>query len=341
MKKQLFSFIFSSLACSVLLAQETPRYLIDNMYSADASAHVFNNKTYIYPSHDIESEVKEAKDGGHYDMKDYHVFSMDSIKGKVTDHGIALSLADIPWAKKQLWAPDCAYKNDRYYLYFPAKDKNDIFKIGVAVSKTPEGPFKAEKNPIKGSYSIDPTVFKDSDGSFYMYFGGISGGQLQNYKNNKAIAAVVEPAKEENAATPKIAKLAKNMLEYAEEPKDVLILDKEGKPLKVGDGDRRFFEGVWMHLYKEKYYLSYSTGTTHKLCYAIGENPYGPFVFEGEILSPVSGWTTHHSIVEIDKKWYLFYHDTKQSKVNSLRNVKVRLLEYNPDGTIQKMNGQD
>lgn len=341
MKRQLLPIILLIFNWSFLSAQEAPRYLIDNMYSADASAHVFNKKIYIYPSHDIQTDNKEAKNGGHYDMKDYHVFSMDSINGKVKDHGVALNLPDIPWAIKQLWAPDCAFKKGKYYLYFPAKDKNDIFKIGVAVSKTPEGPFKAEKNPIKGSYSIDPAVFKDNDGSFYMYFGGISGGQLQNYRNNKPIPSGAEPGKIENALCPKIVKMADNMLEYAEEPKDVVILDKEGNPLKAGDGERRFFEGVWMHHYNGKYYLSYSTGTTHKLCYAIGKNPYGPFVYEGEILTPVTGWTTHHSIVEIDKKWYLFYHDTKQSKVNYLRNVKVRPLEYNSDGTIQKMNGQD
>lgn len=122
-------------------------------------------------------------------MKDYHVFSRDSIKGKVTNHGIALSLATVPWAKKQLYALECTYKNGRYYLYFPAKDKNYLFKIGVAVSKFLQGPFKAEKNAIKGSCSIDPTVFKDSNSTFYMYFGGSSGCQLQIYKNNKVITS--------------------------------------------------------------------------------------------------------------------------------------------------------
>jgi len=39
--------------------------------------------------------------------------------------------------------------------------------------------------PIKGSYSIDPAVFKDVDGSFYMYFGGVWGGQLQRWDNNE------------------------------------------------------------------------------------------------------------------------------------------------------------
>lgn len=53
-----------------------------------------------------------------------------------------------------------------------------------------------------------------------------------------------------------------------------------------------------MHKYNGKYYFSYSTGDTHRLCYAIGDNPYGPFTYQGVILTPVVGWTTHHAIVE-------------------------------------------
>jgi beta-xylosidase len=82
-------------------------------------------------------------------MKDFHILSMDKIGGKVTDHGVALDLKDVPWASKQLWAPDAAYKNGTYYLFFPAKDQEGIFRIGVATSKKPSGPFKAEKNPSK------------------------------------------------------------------------------------------------------------------------------------------------------------------------------------------------
>jgi len=132
------------------------------------------------------------------------------------------------------------------------------------------------------------------------------------------------------------------MKELAEAPKDVLILDENGNQLKSGDQHRRFFEGIWVHQYHNKYYLSYSTGETHKLVYAIGDNPYGPFTFKGEILTPVVGWTTHHSIVEINKKWYLFYHDSKKSGGKSyLRSLKIRELKYDENGLIQTMNGQD
>ena len=67
-------------------------------------------------------------------------------------------------------------------LFFPAKDYEGIFRIGVAISDKPQGPFTAMKNPIAHSFSIDPAVFKDDDGSYYMYFGGIWGGQLQRWR---------------------------------------------------------------------------------------------------------------------------------------------------------------
>jgi GH43 family beta-xylosidase len=163
---------------------ETSKYLhaplVENIYTADPSAHVFEGKIYIYPSHDIETEVAEDDMGSHFDMKDYHVFSMDKPGSELTDHGVALRLEDVAWASRQLWAPDAATKDGKYYLYFPAKYKQDIFKIGVAVSDRPEGPFTAEPEPIKGTFSMDPAVFQEGN-DYYLLFGGIWGGQLQWY----------------------------------------------------------------------------------------------------------------------------------------------------------------
>lgn len=316
------------------------KYLADHLYTADPSAHVFNGKLYIYPSHDIESGIPENDNGDHFNMQDYHVFSMDDVDGEVTDHGVVLDVKDIPWAGRQLWAPDAAYKNNKYYLYFPLKDQNDIFRIGVAVSDKPEGPFIPEDNPMKGSYSIDPAVLDDEDGNHYMYFGGLWGGQLQRYRNNKAIECGQEPEDNEPALYPLVAKLRDDMLEFDEEPRNLVILDENGEPLKAGDHDRRYFEGPWMHKYNGKYYFSYSTGNTHNICYAIGDNPYGPFTYAGVILTPVVGWTSHHSICEFKGKWYLFFHDAVPSGGKTwLRSIKMIELEYNEDGTIKTIEG--
>ena len=323
------------------MVKKRHKYLVDHIYAADPAVHVFNGKIYIYPSHDVESGVPENDNGDHFNMYDYHIFSMECIDGEVTDHGVALHVDGIPWAGRQLWYSDCAYKDGKYYLYFPLKDRNDIFRIGVAISDQPEGPFKPLDAPMKGSYSIDPCVFRDDDGTFYMYFGGLWGGQLQRYRNNKAIECGHEPADGEPALAARVARLRDDMLEFGEEPRDVVILDENGKPLTAGDHNRRFFEASWMHKYNGKYYFSYSTGNTHRLCYATGDHPYGPFTYQGVILTPVVGWTTHHSIVEFKGKWYLFHHDSGPSGGKAwLRSLKVAELEYNADGSIKTIQGK-
>jgi hypothetical protein len=195
---------------------------------------------------------------------------------------------------------------------------------------------------MKGSFSIDPAVFKDDDGSYYMYFGGIWGGQLQRWHTGQFIGDQPDspvaflPGDDEPALCAKVVKLTDDLLEFAETPADVLILDEDGNPLLQGDTERRFFEASWMHKFNGKYYFSYSTGDTHFICYAIGDNPYGPFTYQGRILEPVVGWTSHHSIAEFEGKWYLFYHDSSLSKgVTHLRSVKIAELQHDENGKIK------
>jgi hypothetical protein len=322
-------------------AQFLTQPLVSEIFTADPSAHVFNGKVYIYPSHDYDSGIPSDDLGNQYAMKDYQVLSMDSIGGAVTVHPVALDIKDVPWASEKMWAPDAAEKGGKYYLYFPVKDKQSTFRIGVAVGDAPEGPFKAQPEAIKNSFSMDPAVFKDDDGKYYMYFGGLWGGQLQHWKTGKHTPQDdSQPANDKPALYPKVALLADDMLEFAEKPKDVKILDENGKPLLSGDHDRRFFEASWVHKYKGNYYFSYSTGDSHFIAYGMGKSPYGPFTYKGAILMPVLGWTNHHSIVEVGGKTYLFYHDTQLSNgVNHLRNVKQPIeLTYNEDGTIKPVD---
>lgn len=310
--------------------------LFTDVFYADPSAHVFNGKLYIYPSHDIENSVKPDDNGSQYAMEDYHVLSIDDFNSACIDNGQALHMKDVPWVKRQMWAPDAAYKNDKYYLYFPAKDKDDIFRIGVATSSSPTGPYTAEKNYIEGSFSIDPAVFTDSDNQSYIYFGGLMGGQLEKWTTGKFNKNAHQPVGSQAALGPKVAQLSDDMLSFKSQPKEISIVDENGKPLIAKDEDRRFFEGVWVHKYNDNYYLSYSTGTTHKIVYAMSKSPTGPFTYKGVILEPVKrGWTTHHSIVQFKDKWYLFYHDATVSGVDNKRSVKYSELEYNSDGTIK------
>ena len=298
-----------SLAVLTQMTSIASEPLFPDLYTADPSAHVYDGRLYVYPSHDPDV----LNEGDFFPMRDYHVFSTDDLETWV-DHGVVFDIDDVPWSESSLWAPDVAEKDGKYYFYFPAKTDDD-FQIGVAVGDRPEGPFIPNPEAIKGSYSIDPCVFKDDDGIYYMYFGGLGGDVIPD--------------------APLIAKMDETMQEFGEAPKLVDILDQSGEKLKREDLDRYFFEGAWLHKYDGKYYLSYSTGSTHFIVYATSDSPYGPFTYQGKLLDPVSGWTTHHSIVEFKGKWYLFYHDSSRSGGETMqRCVKMTELFYTPDGEM-------
>ena len=312
--------------------------LVTHIFTADPSAHVYNGKIYIYPSHDIPHNGEDNDNGDEYQMQDYHVLTMDDISAECIDHGVALHMEDVPWARDQMWAPDAVYKNGKYYLVFPARDKEGNFRIGIASGEDPTGPFKAEEDYIKGSFSIDPASFTDDDGKVYVYFGGLWGGQLEKYRTGVFDPDGKEPAPCEPAVMPRCAVMSEDMLSFEKGPVEIEILDENGELLLAGDEERRYFEDPWMHKYKGKYYFSYSTGTTHYIVYATGDSPMGPFTYQGCIMEPVIGWKTHHSIIEFGGKWYLFYHDCEYSGgINHRRTVKFTELHYNEDGSIQKI----
>ena len=311
------------------------KYLFPQDFMADPAAHVFGNRLYIYPSHDRNGGAAQDDDGSHFDMRDYHVLSLDDVEsGIVIDHGNILDLDDIPWAGRQLWDNDVVELGGRYYMVFCVKDQCGIFRLGVAVSDRPEGPFVPQPDPIRGSYSIDPCLFKDNDGSIYCYFGGIWGGQLQWYHDNVMQERDYLPKGTERPIPSRVVRMTGDMLQFAEAPRPVLIIDDRGEVLPA-ESPYRFFEASWMHKYQGRYYFSYSTGDSHLLCYAVGDNPYGPFTFRGVLLKPVVGWTTHHSICEYRGRWYLFHHDSAPSGgITWLRSLKVAEIVYDNEGLI-------
>jgi len=313
--------------------------LVNHIYTADPSARVFEGRLYIYTSHDLDHNNLVDNTGDQYDMEDYHVFSMENMHTLPVDHGQILHVKDVPWAKKQMWAPDAAFKDGIYYLFFPAKDDEGLFHIGVAASPSPVGPFTPHPTFIPGSFSIDPCVFFDDDGQIYLYFGGMWGGQLQKWRTGTFDPAETEPDDDAPALGPRVGKLSTDMLSFDGPVGEISVVDEAGQPLLASDHERRYFEGVWVHKYNGVYYLSYSTGNTHFIVYATSDSPTGPFVYRGRILDPVSGWTTQHSIVEFQGQWYCFYHDASLSGgIDNKRNINVAELSYNKDGSIKKIN---
>ena len=267
-------------------------------------------------------------------MRDYHVYSMEKIGGPVVDHGVALDIKQVPWAGRQMWAPDAAEQDGRYYLYFPVKDKQDVFRIGAAVGKSPQGRSRRSRNRSLARtastrrYSRTPmgasTCTSAASGA-----GSCSAGLLAPTGKGCLPGEGSARAERQGRAPRRRHDQPRGTV------KDVVLLDEKGQPITAGDNGRRFFEAAWVHKYNGTYYFSYSTGDTHFIMYATGKSPYGPFTVRGKVLEPVLGWTNHHSIVEFQGKWYLFYHDAQVSGGQThLRNIKMVELVHRPDGSI-------
>ncbi|MCI6503624.1 MAG: family 43 glycosylhydrolase [Prevotella sp.] len=281
--------------------------IITDAYSADPSAHVFGDTLWLYPSHDRD-------DAASFSMEDYHVYSTTDMK-TWRDHGVIFNpLRQTTWAKGEAWAPDCIYRNGKYYLYYPTDKRH----IGVAVGDTPYGPFRDPLgHPLISIDSpgvvcdrdfIDPAVFIDDDGQAYLFMG-------QN--------------------TVCCIKLNDDMVTY------------DGK-VHIIEGVRDFFEAVWVHKRDGIYYMSYSDGPFRghepQIAYCTATSPLGPYRYQGVILDPVNSGTNHHSIVTYKGQDYLFYHTADLSRTLApgyhcgvRRSVCVDSLFYNADGTIRKV----
>ncbi len=166
--------IFQTVAVNQSYAQNP---IIRDQFTADPAARVFNGSVYVYPSHDILAKEGKGRPGW-FCMEDYHVFSSENLTDW-TDHGVIVSQNNVKWVDTtsySMWAPDCIFRNGKYYFYFPANNKDTTingrktFSIGVAISDKPEGPFIPQPEPISGFAGIDPNVFIDKDGQAYLYW---------------------------------------------------------------------------------------------------------------------------------------------------------------------------
>lgn len=306
MRRDLISILLASVAllpASMAVRAQNP--VIRDQFTADPTARVFNGRVYMYPSHDIPSPVQELKEW--FCMADYHVFSSDNLTDW-TDHGVIVTQNAVPWVRRDsysMWAPDCVEKNGNYYFYFPSAPDGEErgFRVGVAVGQKPEGPFRPMPRPIEGIMGIDPCVLIDDDGTSYIYWSGMG---------------------------MKGARLSDDMLRLASDPVNI-----EGLP-------EGFKEGPFVFKRDGKYYFTFPwvQDKTETLAYAMGDSPLGPFTFKGLIMdqSPTGCWTNHHSIVEYDGQWYLFYHHNDYSPdFDKNRSVRIDTLAFNPDGTIRKV----
>lgn len=297
--------------------------IIRDQFTADPTARVFNDRIYLFPSHDIPAPADYSRKDW-FCMADYHVFSSDNLTDW-TDHGIILTQKDVPWGAPNaysMWAPDCIEKNGKYYFYFPDAPKSGRgFGVGVAVADKPEGPYRVIEKQIKGISGIDPCVLQAGDGNAYIFWGG-GGLRAAKLKDNMIELAYDTP---------------KSTQKMGEHEIEVLGCDvAAGLP-------EGFKEGPFAFERNGKYYLTYPwvEDKTETLAYAMSDNPLGPYIYKGKIMeqSPTGCWTNHHSIVEYKGQWYLFYHHNDYSPdFDKLRSARIDSLSFNPDGTINPVS---
>ncbi len=296
------TFFAVAMLLSLNLCAQNP--LITHMYTADPTARVFNGKLYVYPSSDqIPPENVNCPD---FCMPGYHMFSLEN-GSTWKDHGWVLKENECPWGEKNtyaMWAPDCIEKDGKYYYFYPAKAKKDqaFRRIGVGVSNSPVGPFKWNKSFIEGVSGIDPGLLLDDDNQAYLFFGG--GQELF------------------------VAPLSDDMSKIIKSPIKV-----EGLPYGYKEGSFPFKKGG-------KYYLTFAhvfPQEGYTIGYAISDKPMGPYKYYGKIMDNIENGTNHHSVVNYNGKWILFYHNWALSGFNKLRSICADYMTFNSDGTIRKV----
>jgi len=301
MKDHKCYFLLSIAIILSLLSLNAQNPIIRNQFSADPTARVFNGKVYLYPSHDIVAPKDKNLRKDWFCMEDYHVFSSENLTDW-TDHGVIVTQTKVPWLTKtnyDMWAPDCVYKNGKYYFYFPVGGK-----IGVATADKPEGPYTVLDKPVTGIGGIDPCVLLDKDGSAYIF---TARGRIS------------------------VAKLKNNMIEVDGDVQTIANLPTKG----LIEGPFAFqFNGkyylTYPHVENKIERLEYSMSDSPMGPY----KPVGIIMDE----SASGCWTNHQSIVQYKDQWYLFYHDKDYSpKFDKNRSVRIDSLFFNTDGTIQKV----
>ena len=314
MKRKLLLLL---LGMPMMMSAQNP--IIRDQFSADPTARVFNNKVYVYPSHDIVPPEGQRQDW--FCMEDYHVFSSENLTDW-TDHGVIVTQNKVPWVRPDsysMWAPDCVERNGKYYFYFPSAPKAGMgFGVGVAIAESPEGPFVCEPEPIKGINGIDPCVLLASDGNAYIFWGN---GRCAKLKDNMKELADDTPKEKVKWGEREFEMYGVNCL--------------KGLPSRQAEGPFAFE-------YNGNYYLTYPyvRENTEVLGYAMSKNPMGPYEYKGLIMAEHENgcWTNHHSIIYYKGQWYLFYHHNDFSpRDDKRRSVCIEKLYFNADGTIKEV----
>ncbi len=276
---------------------------------ADPEGIIFGTNYWIYPTYSAPYTEQTHMDA----------FSSPDLV-TWTKHSRIIDTNTVKWAWRAMWAPSIIEKAGKYYLFFGANDIHDPTKevggIGVAVSDRPQGPYKdLLGKPLIGEIQnkaqpIDQFVFKDTDGQYYMVYGGWSHCNIVRLKDD---FTGLEPFPDGGTY-------------------------KEITPEK-------YVEGPFMFRRNNKVYFMWSeggwTGPNYSVAYAIADSVTGPFKRIGKVLQQdpkVATGAGHHSVIHDTNAdlWYIVYHRRPLGERNG--NHRVTCMErmyFDEEGLIK------
>lgn len=310
MKRSALSLVLFASA----FATQAQNPIIQTAYTADPAPMVYNDRLYLYTSHDEDGSTW-------FTMNDWKLYSTDDMVNW-TEHPMPLSYKTFEWAGGDAWAAQCIERDGKFYMYVPVTDRKGETAIGVAVADSPYGPFHDPlgKPLVQADWgNIDPTVFIDDDGQAYLYWGNPNCFYVR---------------------------LDKDMISFKGDIMKVPMTEEAfGK--REGNSERAtlYEEGPWLYKRKGLYYLFFAAGPIPEhLGYATAASPVGPWK-NGGTLMPVEGgsFTNHPGVVDFKGNTYLFYHNGALPGGGGFtRSVCVQPLAFNADGTIPgvKMDNQ-
>ncbi len=279
--------------------------LPSHIFVPDVEAHAWGDgRIYLYGSMDVQGESG-------FCSPVHHVYSSQDMIHWV-DHGVAFSISDSTWAKDcgVLYAPDCAYRDGWYYLYYCVPDG----RCGVAKSQSPTGPF-TDVGQIEGVLGIDPAVLIDDDGQAYLYWGQLTWCH--------------------------VARLKENMVEI-EQDSICTPLTVEEHEFHEGSSVKKI-NGKYYYLFADTHRhgdVDRTDGRPSCLGYAVSDHPMHGFVYGGVIIDNFGCdpevWNNHGSMECFGGQWYIFYHRSTHG-THSSRHVCAEPICFNADGSISEI----
>lgn len=267
------------------------------------------------------------------------------------------------WALKNFWAPEVYERKGKFYMFFSADWKYnpaheaENFRIGVAVSDKPTGPFTdiSDKPLFDPGYPIIDANILQHKGRVYLYYSRCCyknpvESEISKWARKQNLFQTVEESWVYGV------EIATDFKSVIGEP--VLLLqppknmnDKqsewENRSVTSGEVNRRWTEGSFAFAHKDKIYMMYSAnyfgGKNYAVGYATSSHPLGPFVKaeNNPVLQRntdqggvVTG-TGHNSVTwsKNGKNMYCIYHG-RTTQTGKKRVVFIDKMVINKQGLL-------